>query len=171
MTPAISSTLGLLAASQSTRDGETPGGGGAAQPPEHPVARPGEPASHDLSSQSVGIVLKFPYATVIRDLLGRERVQAARRLLKTAVAHGASDPDLTALQRVLAPPVVRPSAQLDIDRSDDFLWLRERAADYRRTWVAVSAGELLAHAPSLKELLAKLEALAPAREPLVHWID
>jgi hypothetical protein len=122
------------------------------------------------SAQRTPGVVNYPYAKAIRDLMGREQIGPARRLLRSAISHRVEDPDIEVLQRMLAPPVVRPSAQLDRDRSDDYAWLREHGAEHRGRWVAVSRSELVVEALTLRELRVEIKRRGLSEAPLVHWI-
>ncbi len=112
-----------------------------------------------------------PYKTLIRELIEREQIGAARRLLATASLELLSDASLTSLQQVLAPARVMAIKRADVDRAREYRWLAAHAQRYRGQWVAVDGENLLAHAPSLKELRELLKTLVPRRPPLVHRID
>jgi hypothetical protein len=118
-----------------------------------------------------GPVHPFPYSNLIGRLIEKDYVKAARRLLQVASRQTPSDPRLAHWQLVLSPPVVRKSPLLDVDRDLDYRWLDEHSKDYSGQWVALLFGELVAHAPSLKEILAILNASPPAARPLAVRID
>jgi hypothetical protein len=65
---------------------------------------------------------------------------------------------------------VKRSSALDVDRSEEFQWLKENAETYSGRWVAVSRNELVADAPTLKELLQEIGSRALDRRPLVHHL-
>jgi hypothetical protein len=107
----------------------------------------------------------------IRELLENERVSEARSVLHEALLNQPQDEELQRLRTVLAPPKVRRSSALDVDRTKDFQWLSENGAKHRGYWVAVYDGELVSEAASLDELLGRVSELALARAPLIHHID
>jgi hypothetical protein len=104
----------------------------------------------------------------IRALLLEGRIPEACDLLQAAGPSVAVDPKL---REVLAPPKVTISAIRDTDRSAEFEWLRTRSGPYRGQWVALVGPELVASAPSLKELRAQLAALPSVGKPLIHRIE
>lgn len=108
------------------------------------------------------------HITAIRDLLQREQVSAARRLLGLIPIGDSEEPALTRLRRALTPPTVRPSIRRDGDRTRAYEWLRQRGWEYRGQWVAVAEDGLIAAAPTLKQLREHLEALGPKQQPLIH---
>jgi hypothetical protein len=65
---------------------------------------------------------------------------------------------------------VKKSPVLDVDRSEEFRWLKENAEAYSGRWVAVSRNELVADAQTLKELLKEIQSRALDRRPLVHHL-
>jgi len=96
------------------------------------------------------------------------RILDACNLLQSAGPSVAVDPKL---REVLAPPKVTISAVRDTDRSAEFEWLRTQSSPYRGRWVALVGQELVASAPSLKELRAQLAALPSVGKPLIHRIE
>ncbi len=107
----------------------------------------------------------------IRALLENERVSEARSVLHEALVNQPQDEELKRLRTLLAPPKVRRSGGLDVDRTKDFQWLSDHGAKYRGSWVAIYDGELVSEAASLDELLGRLKELALAHPPLIHLID
>ena len=117
-------------------------------------------------------VLPFPYAASIRASLENEQISAARSLLKLALSQNPREPSLAGLQKILAPARVTTSPRRrDGDRTAELQWLAVHKESYRGRWVAVSEEGLLAHARSLKELMAELKSSPPPRAPLVCRID
>lgn len=105
---------------------------------------------------------------IIRDLLRQERISAAREVLAVLSADLLEDPALQALRRALAPPLVRASSRLGVDRSREFAWLREHAHEYRGQWVAINESGLVIAAPTLRELRDRLREYPLERPPLLH---
>ena len=107
----------------------------------------------------------------IRRLLEeRADIRSARRLLAEAREHGSLEPELEELEKLLAPPQVQLRPASDFDRSAEFAWLEQHAADYHGRWVAVLGDRLLAQAATLDEILAALDAAPPKARPLLHRI-
>ena len=96
------------------------------------------------------------------------RILDAQDLLEAA---GPSVPVDAKLREVLAPARVRISDVRDSDRSAEFHWLRTKSGPYRGQWVALVGPELVASAPSLKELRVQLAASPEAGSPLIHRIE
>jgi hypothetical protein len=107
----------------------------------------------------------------IRELIEKDQIGAARRLLEEALQEGAVEPELATLREVLAPARLKTSPVRDFDRSAEFRWFAEHASAYRGQWVAVLGDDLLAHATTLDELLAELKKRPPAAPALLHHID
>jgi uncharacterized protein DUF5678 len=108
------------------------------------------------------------HVTAIRDLIHREQVSAARRVLDLISVGASEEPAIAKLRRALTPPTVRPSTRKDSDRTRAYEWLRQHAWEYRGQWVAVAEDGLIAAAPTLKQLRQQLEGREPTQQPLIH---
>jgi hypothetical protein len=107
----------------------------------------------------------------IRRLLEeRADIRGARKLLAEAREHGSVEPELEELEKLLAPPRFQLRPASDFDRSAEFAWLEQHAAEYRGQWVALLGDELLAQAATLDEIMAQLDAASPKAQPLLHRI-
>jgi hypothetical protein len=110
----------------------------------------------------------FPYAPLLRSLVEEGRILEARSLLDFA---GELIPRDSRIREILAPPRIRRIAERGYDRSAEFHWLKTKAEPYRGQWVALLGEELVASAETLKDLIARLNEIAPARKPLIHRIE
>jgi uncharacterized protein HemY len=110
------------------------------------------------------------YVARIRELLEDARLKAARELLAEALSAGSREPGLDRLLKLLSPPRQRTSAVKDVDRSAEFRWLAEHGEEYKGQWVAMLGEGLLAHAPTLDELLAQLKTVPHKGHALLHHI-
>jgi len=98
------------------------------------------------------------YAERIRELVEQDYVGAARKLLAEALEKEDHGEDLSGWQRVLAPAkVLRIGGDRDIDPAASRQWLKDHGDMYRGQWVALFAGELLAHGESWQDVLAQVE--------------
>jgi hypothetical protein len=111
-----------------------------------------------------------PYLALVRTLLERDEIAAARNVLDTVTLDVLDQPETRRLKRLLAPPRVTVSLARDVDRMREYRWLRDHWQEYRGRWVAVDGGTVLASAGSLKELRETLKTLNLTRAPLVHRI-
>jgi len=111
-----------------------------------------------------------PYVPRIWKLLEHARLKAARELLAEALREGSREPELDYLSELLAPPRQSTSPIKDFDRSAEFRWLAEHGEEYIGQWVAMLGDGLLAHAPTLDELLAKLKTVPDEKRALLHYI-
>ncbi|MEA2600235.1 MAG: hypothetical protein QOF89_1227 [Acidobacteriota bacterium] len=113
------------------------------------------------------------YSERIRELVEADNVEGARRLLAEALERGDHDEDLSGWQRVLAKTKGRPNPDvaLDFDRAPEVAWIREKSDPYKGQWVALLGDELLAHSPSLDEVVSILQEHKPPRRPMLHYID
>jgi hypothetical protein len=107
---------------------------------------------------------------VVRDLIERDNVSAARELLSGLPLDYLSDPLILRLLRTLARPVVRQLGKQDIDRQKDYAWLRDHSQDYTGQWVALNDGRIVAVAATLRDIRAKVKALCLSHPPLIHQI-
>ncbi len=106
---------------------------------------------------------------MVRQLLAKERVLAARKLVAAVPSDDRVDEPLRRLRVVLAEPVVRRRFPAPVKRpGDDFDWLRRNAGRYSGKWVALADGELLAADESLAALRRSLRDLAPKIKPFLH---
>ncbi len=107
---------------------------------------------------------------VVRDLIEREQVGAARKLLAGLPLEYLSDPLVRRLLKTLAQPVVKARQKQDIDRQKDYDWLRDHAREYAGQWVALHEGQLLAASATLRDISEKVKALRLSHPPLLHLI-
>ena len=112
-----------------------------------------------------------PYVPRIWKLLEHARLKAARELLAEALREGSTEPDLDYLSELLAPPRQSTSPIKDFDRSAEFRWLADHGEEYLGQWVAVLGEKLLAHAPTLDELLTKLKRVDRDNLALLHHLS
>jgi uncharacterized protein YoaH (UPF0181 family) len=111
------------------------------------------------------------YAERIRELVAEGEILEARALLAEALRQGDSGEDLSHWQRVFGPARTTPVAgERDVDRTADFQWLKEHSKEYVGQWIALFGGDLLAHDPSLKEVLRQLELHPFGKKALLHHI-
>lgn len=120
--------------------------------------------SRDLGSRSSTAAIE----SMIRQLLARDRVLAARKLIDAVPSEGASDESLRRLRIVLAEPVVRRRLPAQVEGSRNIDWLRRNARNYSGKWVALADGTFLAADESLALLRRRLRELAPKIKPFLH---
>lgn len=114
---------------------------------------------------------RLPYVALIRGMLDRDQVAAARALLSVALTELPSAPELLQTARVLAVPKSARRSVRDVERTTEYSWLTSHAAAYRGKWVAVVGNELIASAGSLKELLRSLKSSGRENQALIHRVD
>jgi len=107
---------------------------------------------------------------VVRDLIERDKVSAARELLSGLPLEYLGDPLILRLLRILARPIVKKSDKQDTDRQKDYAWLRDHARDYTCQWLALDDGRLVAVAATLRDIRAKVKALRLNHPPLLHQV-
>lgn len=108
-----------------------------------------------------------PFVSVVWALVEGQQLRAARRLL----AQLPDKPEYGRARRILRPPRTAVSNRLDTDRTADYRWLSRHARDYVGQWVAVSGGELIASAPTLKELRNALSSVSLLSKPVLHYVE
>jgi Family of unknown function (DUF5678) len=111
-----------------------------------------------------------PYVPRIREHLENARLKAARELLAEALSAGSREPGLDWLSKLLAPPRQTVSPVKDVDRSAEFRWLAKHGEEYKGQWVAMLGEGLLAHAPTLDELIARLKTVPHKGHALLHHV-
>ena len=119
----------------------------------------------EVQPQQRDIVTKV---AAIRDLIRKEQIPAARKVLDTLPIAVFEEPAMKRLRRALTPPTVKRSGHRGGARAQAYAWLRQNGESYRGRWVAVAETGLLAVAPTLRQLREQLKALAPAERPLIH---
>lgn len=112
-----------------------------------------------------------PFVMAVRRLIESEQLTAARQLLNAAPGYILSDPLVVKLRSILAPPVVKRVDKRDVDRSQEYEWLKTEGQKYRGRWVALEGNSLLASAPTLRDLRETLKTIALANPPLLHRVD
>ncbi|MEW6246724.1 MAG: DUF5678 domain-containing protein [Nitrospirota bacterium] len=113
----------------------------------------------------------LPFLSAIRRSIETEQLSPARSLLDAAPIRILSDPVVTQLRAVLAPPVVTRVQRRDIDRRTEYEWLRTEGSKYRGRWVALNGDHLVATAETLRELRQQLLAMRLAQPPLIHRVE
>jgi hypothetical protein len=141
--------------SRSVKRGRRSHGGTAPRPENSDLARPENDA-----------VL---FLMAARQMLRAERVAEARRILEAA-SHISNSPMIETMRSLVAPPTVTVSDRRDVDRTREYDWLRAHGHEHRGLWLALNGEELVASAPTLRELRARLNALRVAAIPLIHRV-
>ncbi|MGH7845164.1 MAG: hypothetical protein ACREQW_08350 [Candidatus Binatia bacterium] len=108
---------------------------------------------------------------VVRSLMEREQIALARKTLNALPVGCLDDPIIVRLRQMLAVPTTKTTQKRDIDRKQDYQWIRDHAEEYRGQWIALNNGQLLANAASLRELMDCVKALRLECPPLVHQIN
>ena len=111
------------------------------------------------------------YVSQIRELVEKERIGAARKLVDEALQEDPDNPDLLRWKELLAPAFVYGRRPVNFEGTPEHGWIVAHAAEHKGQWVAVLDEELLAHAPTQMELIAKLKKLASKRLPVVEYIE
>jgi hypothetical protein len=111
------------------------------------------------------------YVPRIRALLHSGDFRGARALVAEAREHGAMEPELEKLEKLVAPPTYNLSPARGFDRSAEVQWMRDHAEEYRGEWVALIGSELLGHSPELGDLMKHLRAEAPEAPALLQYIE
>ena len=97
----------------------------------------------------------------VKKYLGQNRVSDARRTLELGSIKFPEDSRITRLLRTISPGRVRlVDFQVASNREREFAWIEKNGRKYSKQWVAVEGNCLVAHAGTLKELLAKMDLSA-----------
>jgi len=107
---------------------------------------------------------------VIEMALSLNHIALARRLTQIGQEQFPDNEQLKKAARVLAPPVTLGVGPATPELNSTVAWVKEHAAEYQGQWIAVRAGELMAHASSLDELIEKAGGLGMLEETLVHRV-
>jgi len=102
----------------------------------------------------------------IRACLAEGRISDAKRLVDGA---GDSLPAGSRLREIFYPTITKLDMR-DVDRTGEYLWLKENGRNYRGRWVALVGEALVLSTESLKELLAGLEDIETPVAPLIYQI-
>lgn len=107
---------------------------------------------------------------LLRQLIAKDQVTAARRLLDDAGRRFPDDAGIRLARRVLAEgtatssPFVQPTATAEVE------WLNEPPEEVRGKWVALIGSQLLGMADSADELMASLRSKNLQQLPVVQYI-
>jgi hypothetical protein len=112
----------------------------------------------------------LPALSMIRGMLDRDELPAARALLAVAANHFPATHDLSRVARILARPRSVKRSIRDRDRRREYAWLTRNAAAHRGKWVGIVGDRLVASAESLQALLAILRELGQETNALVYHI-
>ncbi|HEX3131924.1 MAG TPA: DUF5678 domain-containing protein [Thermoanaerobaculia bacterium] len=111
------------------------------------------------------------YIARLRELVERQHVSSARRLVLEARQRFPEDPVLARWQELLSPAkLLGRSPASGVDRSAEIQWLDTYGSDYKGEWLAVSGSRLLGHSRNLQELVSRLESGSSQLRPLLHYI-
>jgi hypothetical protein len=106
----------------------------------------------------------------IHAIINSGTLRGAREVAERGLALYPDHPELRRLHHVLRPYEVRARPDLRIDDPrPNYEWLEKNSSHYRGKWVGLDAGELVAAADTLKEVLDALEGRS-FRSTLVHHI-
>jgi hypothetical protein len=106
----------------------------------------------------------------LRDLLERDRVEDARRLVKELELCWPASARVQHYARVLAPPVVRSRPDIPAQSSErEWKWLEEHGHEYPGCWLAIYEDRLIAADPDRRVVTARAtEALGEETYLLFH---
>lgn len=112
------------------------------------------------------------FVEAVNALLDNASPTRAQRVAAEGHARFPEHPELERLCRLLTLPPARsvPSDGKKRNREKAYRWLNENEIHYRGQWVALTDDGFLTSAPTLDELMAKIEAIGPEEPPLVHHI-
>jgi Family of unknown function (DUF5678) len=114
------------------------------------AARRLDPESQDPTPES--------FLEEIRAILNSGTLQGAREVAERGLALYPDHPELRRLHHAFRPYEVRSRPDLRIDDPrPNYEWLERNSGQYRGKWVGLDAGELVAAADTLKEVLEALE--------------
>jgi hypothetical protein len=125
-------------------------------------AMAGGPREEETEAEDVGAALKTLWA-----LVSDQQVSEARRLLNALPSSAPYERARTLLRL----PTGRRVKRQNIERTREYKWLSEHRKEHANQWVALSGDILIAAAPTLDVLLARIRELAPPIPPLVHFVD
>lgn len=110
------------------------------------------------------------FREAIRAYLNNGLLRGAQQAAAEGHARFPDNPELERLNRLLTLAPARTVPGKNVDREKAFRWLDENEIHYRGQWVALTEDGFLTSAPTLKELLPKIEAFGLDDPPLVHHI-
>ena len=114
---------------------------------------------------------RVPYISMIRAMLDRDQVAAARALLSVALAESPNATELLRSAEILAVPTSARRSVQDSDRRREYSWLAAHARALRGKWIALVGSELVGSAASLTELLESLKPSGAQKLALIHRVE
>jgi len=136
------------------------------------LARWIEEPAYEAGEGTAGLATPQEYRSAVSAALN-ESIRFAQRIAAEGHARFPDDPELERLSRLLILPPARsiPSnGRKQVSHEKAFRWLDENAALHRGEWVALDGEGFLTAAPTLAELMKKIEPIDPENPPLVHHI-
>jgi len=134
--------------------------------PEPAVFTQVRPRRNEAGEQIAGSS-PTPYASMIWALVEAQQLPKARALLQLVP----DLPEFIKLKKLLSAPVATASHRKDFDREPEYRWLAKNAKNYIGKWVAISGDSLIEAADTLKDLRERVKKTAPARSPLLHYVE
>jgi hypothetical protein len=111
------------------------------------------------------------YVARLRDLVEREHVSSARKLVQEARQRFPRDSGLARWHELLSPAkLLGRSPASGLDRTAEIGWLDAHGPAYKGEWVALSGDQLLGHSRSLKELRGILQRNPVNQRFFLHYI-
>ena len=131
-----------------------------------------EPVQESQDKPSAGPSTPQEYRDVISAALNNESLRGAQRAAAEGHARFPEDAELERLNRLLTFPPARsvPGDGRKRNSQKIYHWLDENEIHYRGQWIAVSEEGLLAAAPTLEELLRRIDEVDPENNSLIHHV-
>ncbi len=107
------------------------------------------------------------FIAIARELISREQITAARRILKTLLPEHV-DESARRLMAVLEEPVLRQPRPARSGTSDEMQWLRHHSAEHHGRWVALIGSDLIDSDANLTAMVSRLRNQQLSKSPFLH---
>ena len=115
----------------------------------------------------LGPLQEPPLTSVIWTLVERQQVRTARSMLGQLP----NEPQYQRIKALLRPPTTSTSPRRDGDRSAEYQWLRQHAAEHAGKWVAVAGNTLIGSAATLRDLRRQMRSIPSTTSPLLYYVQ
>jgi hypothetical protein len=106
----------------------------------------------------------------LRDLVGSGSIEEARAFIQELERLWGGSEEVQYWARVLAPPTVRVRhGERGRPRDRERAWLREHAAEYPGSWLALLGDQMVAADPDLGVVLQRIRQTPGAEHALIHF--
>ena len=119
-------------------------------PTRPPLVQVNSPKSSSPDAQSLLLIEQ------VKHMLDQQKVRDARRILEIGSIRYPASRQIVSLLQAISPGRVSSTGLAISGRERETAWIKQNGHKYRGKWIALDENHLIGFAPTLKELLVKL---------------